>query len=183
MSKKNPDLRGSMVALVTPFRNGKVDRKAMKGLIDFQIKSGTDVLVPCGTTGESATLSHEEHRDTLSFVVDYVDGRVPVIAGCGSNNTAEALGLVRHARKIGASAALIVTPYYNRPTQEGLIGITNFLLLGWTFRSSFTMFPGERVCLSHRKPSRAFQKLTQLWRLKRRAEAWIRPIRSCNFVT
>ncbi|HPW76671.1 MAG: 4-hydroxy-tetrahydrodipicolinate synthase [Candidatus Omnitrophica bacterium ADurb.Bin292] len=127
MSKKNPDLRGSMVALVTPFRNGKVDRKAMKGLIDFQIKSGTDVLVPCGTTGESATLSHEEHRDTLSFVVDYVDGRVPVIAGCGSNNTAEALGLVRHARKIGASAALIVTPYYNRPTQEGLYRHYEFL--------------------------------------------------------
>ncbi len=127
MSKKNPDLKGSMVALVTPFRNGKVDRKAMKGLIDFQIKSGTDVLVPCGTTGESATMSHEEHRDTLSFVVDYVNGRVPVIAGCGSNNTAEALGLVRHAKKIGASAALIVTPYYNKPTQEGLYRHYEFL--------------------------------------------------------
>jgi 4-hydroxy-tetrahydrodipicolinate synthase len=109
-----------MVALVTPFRSGKVDRKAMAGLIDFHLKAGTDVIIPCGTTGESATMSHEEHRDTMSFVVDYVNGRVPVIAGCGSNNTAEAFGLVQHAKRTGADAALIVTPYYNKPTQEGL---------------------------------------------------------------
>jgi len=120
MSRKKFVPEGSMVALVTPFRNGKVDRKAMAGLLDFQLQAGTDAIIPCGTTGEAATLSHEEHRDTLTFVTEYVNGRVPVIAGCGSNNTAEALGLVQHAKKIGADAALIVTPYYNKPTQEGL---------------------------------------------------------------
>ncbi|HNX68627.1 MAG TPA: 4-hydroxy-tetrahydrodipicolinate synthase [Candidatus Omnitrophota bacterium] len=118
---------GSMVALVTPFCNGKVDRKALAGLLDFQLKEGTDVIVPCGTTGESATMSHEEHRDTMSFVVDYVNGRIPVICGCGSNNTEEALGLVRHAKKIGADGVLVVTPYYNKPTQEGLFRHYQFL--------------------------------------------------------
>ncbi len=109
-----------MVALVTPFKNGKVDEKALKGLIDFHLKEGTDVIIPCGTTGESATMSHEEHRNTMSFVVDYVNHRIPVICGCGSNNTTEALGLVQHAKKIKADGVLVVTPYYNKPTQEGL---------------------------------------------------------------
>lgn len=109
-----------MVALVTPFRNGKVDEKSLKKLIEFQIKNGTDVLVPCGTTGESATLSHEEHRKVLSFVVAQVGGRIPVICGAGSNNTAESLELVKHAKKIKADGVLVVTPYYNKPTQEGL---------------------------------------------------------------
>ncbi len=109
-----------MVALVTPFRDGKVDEKALKGLLDFHLKEGTDVIVPCGTTGESATLSHEEHRATMSFVVEYIAGRLPVICGCGSNNTAEALGLIQHAKKIKADGVLVVTPYYNKPTQEGL---------------------------------------------------------------
>jgi len=120
MSKKKALFEGSMVALVTPFKNGKVDEKAMKGLIDFHLKEGTDVIIPCGTTGESATMSHEEHRNTMSFVVDYVNHRVPVICGCGSNNTTEALGLVQHAKKIKADGVLVVTPYYNKPTQEGL---------------------------------------------------------------
>ena len=120
MSKKKLKFQGSMVALVTPFRNGKVDRKALAGLLAFHLKEGTDVIVPCGTTGESATLSHEEHRDTLTFGVEYVNGRVPVICGCGSNNTEEALGLVKHSKKIGADGVLVVTPYYNKPTQEGL---------------------------------------------------------------
>lgn len=116
-----------MVALVTPFRNGKVDEKALKGLLEFHLKARTDVIIPCGTTGESATLSHEEHRRVMSLVVDYVGGRVPVICGAGSNNTAEALGLVRHAKKIKADGVLIVTPYYNRPTQEGLCRHFEFL--------------------------------------------------------
>ena len=120
MSKKKVKFEGSMVALVTPFRNGKVDEKALKGLIDFQLKEGTDVIIPCGTTGESATMSHQEHRDTMTFVVEYVNHRVPVICGCGSNNTTEALGLVQHAKKIKADGVLVVTPYYNKPTQEGL---------------------------------------------------------------
>ena len=120
MSHHKKCFEGSMVALVTPFRNGKVDEKALKGLLDFHLNARTDVIIPCGTTGESATLSHEEHRRMMSFVVDYVGGRVPVICGAGSNNTAEALGLVQHAKKVKADGVLVVTPYYNKPTQEGL---------------------------------------------------------------
>jgi 4-hydroxy-tetrahydrodipicolinate synthase len=120
MKKKKSIFEGSMVALVTPFRNGEVDKKALKGLLDFHLKEGTDVIVPCGTTGESATMSHQEHRDTMTFVVEYINHRVPVICGCGSNNTTEALGLVQHAKKIKADGVLVVTPYYNKPTQEGL---------------------------------------------------------------
>jgi 4-hydroxy-tetrahydrodipicolinate synthase len=111
---------GSMVAIVTPFRNGMVDREALRRLIEFQLENGTDAIVPCGTTGESATLSHEEHDMVVEFVVEVVDGRVPVIAGAGSNNTAEAVRLTRHAKEAGADGALLITPYYNRPTQEGL---------------------------------------------------------------
>ena len=116
-----------MVALVSPFRSGKVDEKALKRLLDFQIKNRTDAIIPCGTTGESATLSHLEHRRIMSLVVDYVGGRVPVICGAGSNNTEEALGLIRHAKKIKADGVLVVTPYYNRPTQEGLFRHYQFL--------------------------------------------------------
>ncbi|MBN1688793.1 MAG: 4-hydroxy-tetrahydrodipicolinate synthase [Candidatus Omnitrophica bacterium] len=118
---------GSMVALVTPFRNGKIDEKALKGLLDFHLKAKTDVIIPCGTTGESATLSHEEHRWLMSFVIEYVNRRVPVICGAGSNNTEEALGLVRHAKKNNADGVLVVTPYYNKPTQEGLYRHYEFL--------------------------------------------------------
>lgn len=116
-----------MVALVTPFHNGKVDEKALKGLLDFHLKSRTDVIIPCGTTGESATLSHDEHRQVMSFVVEYIAGRIPVICGAGSNNTQEALGLVQYAKKIKADGVLVVTPYYNKPTQEGLYKHYEFL--------------------------------------------------------
>ncbi len=112
--------RGSMTALVTPFRNGRFDEAAYRSLIDFQIAAGIDGVVPCGTTGESATLSHEEHDRVVEVCIDQVAGRVPVVAGAGSNSTAEALRLTRHAKEAGASAALLITPYYNKPTQEGL---------------------------------------------------------------
>ena len=111
---------GSMVALVTPFRNGKVDEAALRRLLEIHLKARTDVVVPVGTTGESATLSHEEHRRIMSIVVEFLKGKIPVICGAGSNNTEEALGLIQHAKKIGADGVLVVTPYYNRPTQEGL---------------------------------------------------------------
>jgi len=111
---------GSMTALVTPFRDGEFDEQAYRGLIEFQIGSGTDGVVPCGTTGESATLSHEEHDRVVETCVAAVAGRVPVIAGAGSNSTREALRLTRHAKEAGADAALLITPYYNKPTQEGL---------------------------------------------------------------
>jgi len=112
--------KGSMVAIVTPFRNGKIDEKALGDLIEFHIKSGTDVIVPCGTTGESATLSHEEHHRVVEFTVKTVNKRVPVVAGAGSNSTSETLELTQYAKKAGADGVLLITPYYNKPTQEGL---------------------------------------------------------------
>lgn len=112
--------RGSIVAIVTPFKDGKIDEKAYRSLIEFQIENGTDGIVPCGTTGESATLSHEEHERVIELTIETVKGRVPVIAGTGSNNTSEAVRLTKHAKKAGADAALLITPYYNKPTQEGL---------------------------------------------------------------
>ena len=112
--------KGAMVAIVTPFKNDQVDEKALRELIEFQIDNGTDAIVPCGTTGESATLTHEEHDRVIEITIDAVKKRVPVIAGTGSNNTAEALRLTKHAYEAGADGALIVCPYYNRPTQEGL---------------------------------------------------------------
>src|SRR5687767_4674451 len=113
-------LRGSLTALVTPFQNGSVDESAFRELVDWQIAEGTNGLVPVGTTGESPTLSHEEHDRVVEWCVDQAKGRVPVVAGAGSNSTAEAVELAQHAEKAGADAVLIVTPYYNKPTQEGL---------------------------------------------------------------
>src|SRR6201989_2706004 len=112
--------RGSFTALVTPFRNGGVDEAAFRGLVDWQIAEGTNGLVPVGTTGESPTLSHEEHKRVVEWCVDEAKGRVPVVAGSGSNSTEEAIDLSRHAEQAGADAVLVVTPYYNKPTQEGL---------------------------------------------------------------
>src|SRR5437588_1708237 len=112
--------RGSFTALVTPFSNGGVDEQALRSLIDWQIAEGTDGLVPVGTTGESPTLSHDEHRHVVEWCVEQVRGRVPVIAGAGSNSTSEAIELAQHAEECAASAVLVVTPYYNKPTQEGL---------------------------------------------------------------
>jgi 4-hydroxy-tetrahydrodipicolinate synthase len=113
-------LRGSLVAIITPFRNGKLDEKALSDLIEWQIASGTDGIVPCGTTGESATLTHEEHKRVVELTVEVVKRRVPVIAGTGSNSTDEAIEFTRHAKSAGADAALLISPYYNKPTQEGL---------------------------------------------------------------
>ena len=112
--------RGSFTALVTPFSNGSVDEQAFRGMIDWQIAEGTDGLVPAGTTGESPTLSHDEHRQVVEWCVEQARGRVPVIAGAGSNSTGEAVELAQHAQACGATAVLVVTPYYNKPTQEGL---------------------------------------------------------------
>jgi 4-hydroxy-tetrahydrodipicolinate synthase len=113
-------LHGSMTALITPFRNGGIDEKAFAALVERQIQNGVNVLVPCGTTGESATLSHDEHRRVVALCVEIAAGRVPVIAGAGSNSTTEAIDLMRHAKEIGADAVLSVAPYYNKPSQEGL---------------------------------------------------------------
>ncbi|MDR5653028.1 4-hydroxy-tetrahydrodipicolinate synthase [Ruixingdingia sedimenti] len=114
-------IKGSIPALVTPFKNGELDLDTLKKLVEWQIEQGSAGLVPVGTTGESPTLSHEEHETVIEVVVRAAAGRVPVIAGAGSNNTAEGIRLIRHAERVGASAALVVTPYYNKPTQAGLI--------------------------------------------------------------
>jgi 4-hydroxy-tetrahydrodipicolinate synthase len=114
------NLNGYFTALITPFKNGEVDWDSYGNIIEWQIEQGIHGLVPCGTTGESPTLSHEEHMEVVRFCVNVVNKRVPVLAGTGSNSTTEALGLTHHAREAGADAALVVTPYYNKPTQEGL---------------------------------------------------------------
>ncbi len=111
---------GSFTALITPFRNGAVDEQAFQSLVEWQIAEGTDGLVPCGTTGESPTLSHREHERVVDLCIEATKGRVPVLAGTGSNSTEEAISLTRHAKESGADGALVVTPYYNKPTQEGL---------------------------------------------------------------
>ncbi len=113
-------IRGSLPALVTPFKDGRVDEAGLRALVDWHIAEGSHGLVPVGTTGESPTLSHDEHERVVEVVVDQAAGRVPVVAGAGSNNTAEGIRLMRHAARVGADAALVVTPYYNKPTQAGL---------------------------------------------------------------
>ncbi|MAU41658.1 MAG: 4-hydroxy-tetrahydrodipicolinate synthase [Kordiimonas sp.] len=112
--------KGSIPALITPFANGRVDYDGFQKLVNWQIEEGSHGLVPCGTTGESPTLDHDEHRKVTEIAIDVSAGRVPVIAGCGSNSTREAVGLMEHAAKAGADAALVVVPYYNKPTQEGM---------------------------------------------------------------
>lgn len=112
--------RGAFVAIVTPFDNNRVDEQGLKDLIEFQIENGTHGIVPCGTTGESATMSHEEHHLVVELTIKTVNGRVPVLAGTGSNSTSESIELTRHAKAAGADGALMITPYYNKPSQEGL---------------------------------------------------------------
>jgi 4-hydroxy-tetrahydrodipicolinate synthase len=111
---------GVLTALVTPFRDGEIDESALRALVEMQIEAGIDGLVPCGSTGESATLSHGEHRRVVEIVVHAARGRVPVVAGTGSNNTLEAIELTLHAKAAGADGALLISPYYNKPTQEGI---------------------------------------------------------------
>ncbi|QDT51754.1 4-hydroxy-tetrahydrodipicolinate synthase [Symmachiella dynata] len=119
MTTKGEQFAGLTVALVTPFRDGAVDEAALRKLVDFQIEQGADCVSPVGTTGESPTLSHEEHEQVISTVCDHAAGRIKVMAGTGSNSTAEAIRLTRFAKNAGADAALLVAPYYNKPTQEG----------------------------------------------------------------
>jgi 4-hydroxy-tetrahydrodipicolinate synthase len=115
-----PPFQGSITALITPFKDGSLDEAAFRKLVEWQIDQGTHGLVPCGTTGESPTLAHDEHRRVIELCIEAAGGRVPVIAGTGSNSTREAVALTQHAKEAGADGALVVTPYYNKPTQEGL---------------------------------------------------------------
>jgi 4-hydroxy-tetrahydrodipicolinate synthase len=120
MTKARRTFQGSLVAMVTPFRDGRVDEAKLRELVEFHVTHGTDGLVPCGTTGESPTLSHAEHKRVVDIVIEAAAGRIPVVAGTGSNSTAEAIDMTVHAARAGADAALLVSPYYNKPTQEGL---------------------------------------------------------------
>ena len=115
------EIKGALTALVTPFKDGGIDEEAYRAFIEWQIESGIDGVVPCGTTGESATLSHDEHKEVVRICVDQVRKRVPVVAGSGSNNTREAIELTKFAKSAGADAALMITPYYNKPTQDGMV--------------------------------------------------------------
>ena len=112
--------QGSFVAMVTPFRNGQVDEAKLRELVELHVANGTDGLIPCGTTGESPSLNHDEHRRVVEIVIEAAHGRIRVVAGTGSNSTTEAIDLTKHAERAGAAGALVVNPYYNKPTQEGL---------------------------------------------------------------
>ncbi|MEL6774109.1 MAG: 4-hydroxy-tetrahydrodipicolinate synthase [Pseudomonadota bacterium] len=140
-----PQIRGSIPALVTPMKDGKVDEAALSGLVEWQIAEGSHGLAPCGTTGESPTLSHDEHRRVVEIVVECAAGRVPVIAGAGSNATAEAIGLAEHAESVGADALLVVTPYYNKPTQGGLIAHYTAIHAACTLPIIIYNIPGRSV--------------------------------------
>ncbi|MFM2357199.1 MAG: hypothetical protein RLZZ528_2935 [Pseudomonadota bacterium] len=137
--------KGSIPALVTPFRNGAVDFDALKKLVDWHVAQGSHGVVPVGTTGESPTLSHEEHGAVIEAVVKAAAGRIPVIAGAGSNNTVEGIDLIRHAEKVGADAALVVTPYYNKPTQRGLVAHFTALHDACTLPVFIYNIPGRSV--------------------------------------
>lgn len=137
--------KGCFTALVTPMRGGEVDEEAFRRLVDWQIEQGVHGLVPCGTTGESPTLSHEEHKSVVSLCVEQAAGRVPVMAGAGSNSTYEAMELLTHAEKIGADAALVVTPYYNKPSQHGLKAHYMFLAQGCELPIFIYNIPGRSV--------------------------------------
>ena len=138
-------IQGSIPALVTPFKDGAVDMDTLKKLVDWQIAEGSTGLVPVGTTGESPTLSHEEHEAVVEAVVKFAGGRVPVIAGAGSNNTVEGIRLIRHAERVGADAALVVTPYYNKPNQAGLIAHYEALHEACTLPIIIYNIPGRSV--------------------------------------
>ncbi|WP_068305547.1 4-hydroxy-tetrahydrodipicolinate synthase [Pararhodobacter sp. CCB-MM2] len=138
-------IRGSLPALVTPFKDGAVDYAALEALVEWHIAEGSHGLVPVGTTGESPTLTHDEHEQVVEFVVKKVKGRVPVVAGAGSNNTIEAIRLLKHAAKVGADAALVVTPYYNKPTQAGLIAHFSALNAASTLPVIIYNIPGRSV--------------------------------------
>jgi 4-hydroxy-tetrahydrodipicolinate synthase len=138
--------KGSIVALVTPFENGKIDEEKLKELVEFQIENGTSGIVPCGTTGESPTLNNSEHLSVVQICVEAANKRVPILAGTGSNSTAEAIDLTQHAEKAGADGALVVTPYYNKPSQEGLYRHFREVAEGVDIPQILYNVPGRTAC-------------------------------------
>ncbi len=158
-----PPFQGSITALITPFKNGKIDEKAFQRLVEWQIDQGTHGLVPVGTTGESPTLTHDEHKRVIELCIEAAGGRVPVIAGTGSNCTAEAVELTRHAKEAGADGVLVVTPYYNKPTQAGpLPAFQGDQRLPPTFPSSSTTSPAAASSTCRSRPWRGSAKLANI---------------------
>ena len=152
--------KGSMVAIVTPMNeDGTLDFASLKNLIEFHIQNQTDVIISVGTTGESATLDFDEHSQVIKKTIELVKGRIPVIAGTGANSTLEAIELTKSAKSNGADGCLLVTPYYNKPTQEGLyISITQKLLTRLIFHKYYIMFPEERLLICNLRPFYDYQR-------------------------
>ena len=158
---------GALSALVTPFKNGRVDEEAYRQFIEWQIESGIDGLVPCGTTGESATMSHAEHKQVIAICVEQAKGRVPVLAGAGSNSTAEAIELAGYAKEAGADAALHITPYYNKPTQEGLVAHFKAIAEAVPFPTVLYNVPGRTaINLLPRTVARIFKEVPDIIGIK-----------------
>ena len=150
---------GALTALVTPFKNGAVDEAAYREFIEFQISEGIHGLVPCGTTGESATLSHEEHERVIEICIDQVKGRVPVLAGAGSNNTIEAIRLTRFAQKAGADGALLITPITTSPPRKAFTAIFPRSRIKWDCRWCSTTCRDAAACRSPKRPSRGWRRI------------------------
>lgn len=156
-------LSGALTALVTPFKDGRVDEDAYRELIEWQIQEGINGLVPCGTTGESATLSHDEHQTVVRICIEQTKGRVPVIAGAGSNNTKEAVGLAEFAKKAGADGILLITPYYNKPTQEGLFAHFKTINDAVAIPTVVYNVPGRTgVCITPPTMARIYKELSHV---------------------
>ena len=178
MTTRSEDFAGLGVALITPFRDGQVDIEALQRNVEFQVEAGTTCLCPVGTTGECPTLSHPEHERVISAVVEAAAGRIKVMAGTGSNSTEEALRLTRWAAKSGADAALVVAPYYNKPTQEGFYQHFKVLAQAVESPSASTTSPDGPARTSSRRPSPASPSCpTSRWSRSPRAR-WTRPRRS-----
>jgi 4-hydroxy-tetrahydrodipicolinate synthase len=174
--------KGSITALITPFKNGGLDEGGFQSFVEWQIAEGTDGLVPCGTTGESPTLTHEEHNRVIELCVEAAHGRVPVIAGAGSNSTAEAIALARHAKKVGANAILVVTPYYNKPTQEGLY--QHFKAIHDTVDIPIVIYnvPGRSVVDMSVETMARLAKLPNIVGVKDATNDILRPVRTRNAI-
>jgi 4-hydroxy-tetrahydrodipicolinate synthase len=160
-------LSGALTALVTPFRDGRVDEEAYREFVEWQIQSGIDGLVPCGTTGESATMSHAEHKQVVAICVEQARGRVPVLAGAGSNSTSEAIELTRYAKEAGADAALHITPYYNKPTQDGLVAHFKAIAEAVPFPTVLYNVPGRTgINMLPKTVARAFKEVPDIIGIK-----------------
>ena len=174
--------KGSIPALITPFQKNKIDYESLTKVVEYSISNGSNALVPCGTTGESPTLSHDEHKSIIEETIKITDGRVPIIAGTGSNNTLEAIEYTKHAEKAGASAALVVTPYYNKPTQEGLY--QHFKIISENSKLPIIIYniPGRSVVDMTIETMAELSKVDNIVGVKDATNDLFRPLLTRNFI-